>query len=105
MRFVGHPISSDNDFISQKLFMKSEFYNPLHVAMGVAYSCLKYGFFLSQPDFILYKFETTLRKLMAAKNHVFNIFMLGVELDQDAVCFFGKLYLWLVMLSEYTIDP
>ena len=41
--YVGHPISSDNDFISQKLFLKSEFYYPLHVAMGIAYSCLKYG--------------------------------------------------------------
>ena len=30
-------------------------------------------------------------KLMAAKNHVFNNFLLGVELDKDAVCFFGKL--------------
>ena len=29
---------------------------------------------------------------MAARNHVLNIFMLGVELDQDAACFFGKLY-------------
>ena len=29
---------------------------------------------------------------MAAKNHVFNYFLLGIELDKDAVCFFGKLY-------------
>ena len=42
---------------------------------------------------------------MATKNHVFNLFLPGVELDKDAVCFFGKLYKWLVMLSEYTIDP
>ena len=40
--YVGHPISSDNGLISQKLILKSEFYYPLHVAMGVAYSCLKY---------------------------------------------------------------
>ena len=36
--------------------------------------------------------KTTLWKLMAAKNHVFNIFLLGVEWDKDALCFFGKLY-------------
>ena len=40
--YVGHPISSDNGLISQKLILKLEFYYPLHVAMGVAYSCLKY---------------------------------------------------------------
>ena len=40
--YVGHPMSSDNGLISQKLLLKSEFYYPLHVAMGVAYSCLKY---------------------------------------------------------------
>ena len=38
---MGHPISSDNGLISQKLLLESEFYYPLHVAMGVAYSCLK----------------------------------------------------------------
>ena len=37
--YVGHPISSDNGLISQKLVIKSEFYYPLHVATGVAYSC------------------------------------------------------------------
>ena len=34
--YVGHPISSDNGLISQKLLRKSEFYYSLHVAMGVA---------------------------------------------------------------------
>ena len=30
----------------------------------------------------------------------------GVELVIDAICFFGKLCKWLVMMfSEYTIDP
>ena len=29
---------------------------------------------------------------MAAKNHDFNNFLLGVELDKDAVWSFGKLY-------------
>ena len=42
---------------------------------------------------------------MAAKIHVFNLFLLGVELVKDAVCIFGKLYQWSVMLSEYAIDP
>ena len=41
--YVGHLISSDNGFISEKLFLKSEFYYPLPVAMGGAYSCLKYN--------------------------------------------------------------
>ena len=45
--YVGHPISSDNGLISQKLLLKSKFYHPLHVAMGVAYSCLKYGVFIT----------------------------------------------------------
>ena len=40
--YVGHPISSANGLVSQKLLLKSEFYNPLHVALSVAYSCLKY---------------------------------------------------------------
>ena len=44
--YVGHPIRSDNGLISQKLLWKSEFYHPLQVAMGVAYSCLKYGVFI-----------------------------------------------------------
>ena len=42
---MDHPISSDNGLISQKLILKSEFYYPLYVAMGVAYSCLKYEVF------------------------------------------------------------
>ena len=44
---LGHPISSDNCLVSQKLLLKSEFYYPLHVAMAVAYSCLKYGVFIT----------------------------------------------------------
>ena len=44
---MGHPISSDNGLISQKLLLKSEFYDPLYVAMGVAYSCLKCGVFVT----------------------------------------------------------
>ena len=45
--YVGHPISSDNGLIYQKLLLKSEFNYPLHVAMGVAYSCLEYGVFIT----------------------------------------------------------
>ena len=53
--YVGHPINSGNGLMSQKVLLKSEFYYPLLVAMGVAYSCLKYGV-LSQPDLMLYRF-------------------------------------------------
>ena len=42
---------------------------------------------------------------MLAKITFLTHFRLGLELVRDAVCFFGKLYLWLVMLSEYTIVP
>ena len=45
--YVSHPISSDNGLISQKLILKSEYYYPLHVAMGVPFSCLKYGVFIT----------------------------------------------------------
>ena len=45
--YVGHPISSDNGLISKKLLLKSKFYYPLHVAMGVAYLYLKYGVFIT----------------------------------------------------------
>ena len=30
---------------------------------------------------------------------------LGVVIVRDTVCFFGKFYKWLVMLSEYTTVP
>ena len=46
-QYEGHPVSHDNGLISQKLLLKSEFYDPLHVAMGVAYSCLKLGVFIT----------------------------------------------------------
>ena len=45
--YVGHPISSDKGLISQKHLLKPEYYYPLHVTMGVAYSCLKYGVFIA----------------------------------------------------------
>ena len=54
--YLGHPMSSDIRLISLKLLLKSELYYPLHVAIGVAYSRLKYIFFFSQPDLMLYKF-------------------------------------------------
>ena len=31
--YEGHPISSDNGLISQKLLLKSEFYYPLHAEL------------------------------------------------------------------------
>ena len=60
---------------------------------------------LSQPDLMLYKFVDNSVRVHGHENQVLNLFLLGVELDKDAVCFFGQLYWWLVMLSEYTIDP
>ena len=42
---------------------------------------------------------------MAAKSTFLTNFRLGVELVRDAVCFFGKIYKWLVMLSECTSVP
>ena len=45
--YEGHPISSDNGLISQKMLLKSEFYYTLYVVMGVAYSCLKYVDFIT----------------------------------------------------------
>ena len=91
LTYVGHPISSDNGLISQKLFLKSELYYPLHVTMGVTYSCLKYGV-LSQPDLMLYKVVNNTVRVHGREKSCFNYFLLGVELDKDAVCFFGKLY-------------
>ena len=46
--YAGHPISSDNGLISRKHLLKPEFYYPLHVAIVVAYSCLKYGVFIAK---------------------------------------------------------
>ena len=46
-RYVGHPISTNNGLISQKLLLKSEFYYLLHVAKVVAYPCLNYEVFVT----------------------------------------------------------
>ena len=48
--------------------------------------------FLSQPDLMVYKFENNTVKAHGSEKSRFNNFLLGVELDKDAVCFFGKLY-------------
>ena len=56
--------------------------------------------FLSQPDLMLYKFEYNTMIARGHENHVLNYFCLGEELVRDAVCFFGKSYKWLVLLSE-----
>ena len=60
--------------------------------------------FLSQPDLMVYKFENNTVKAHGREKSRFNNFLLGVRLDKDAACFFGKLYKYLVMLSEYTIE-
>ena len=90
-RYESHPISSDNGLKYQKLLLKSELCYPLHVAMGVAYSCSKYGV-LSQPDLMLYKFVYNNMRARSRENHAFNKFLSGVDLVRDAVCFFGKSY-------------
>ena len=65
-----HPISSDNGLISQKLLLKSEFYYQLHVAISVAYSCLKYGVFVTTlSDAIKFVYNTV--KSHGPENHVF----------------------------------
>ena len=46
-KYEGHPICSDNGLISQKLLLESNVYYPLHVAMGVDYSCVKYEVFIT----------------------------------------------------------
>ena len=73
---MGHLIRYDNGLISQKLSLKSEFYGPLHVDMGVAYSCLKYGGFFSQPDLVLYKFVNNTAGAQGRENHVLTNFLL-----------------------------
>ena len=56
--------------------------------MGVSYSCMKYGVFIT-PGLKLYKFvyNTNAR---GRENHVFDKFLSGGRLDKDAVCFFGR---------------
>ena len=51
--YEGHPIFSDNGLISQKLLLKSEVYYPLHVAMGVDYSCVKYAVFITTGSYAI----------------------------------------------------
>ena len=48
--------------------------------------------FLSQPDLMVYELENNTVKAHGRENHVFNNFLMGVGLDKDAVCFFGKVY-------------
>ena len=45
---------------------------------------------------MLYKFVNNILITQGSENHVFNYFLLGVELVKDAACFFGKLYLVVV---------
>ena len=58
---MGHPISSDKDFISQQLLLNLEFYYPMHVAMGVAYSCLKNGVFITTGSYALQFVNNTVK--------------------------------------------
>ena len=48
--------------------------------------------FLSQPDFMLYKFVDNTVRVHGHEKSRFNSFLLWVELDKYAVCFFGNLY-------------
>ena len=58
---------------------------------------------MCDPYIMLYKFvNNTTRANSPEKSRYFKYVLLVVELDKDAVCFFGKPYLWLVMLFEYT---
>ena len=49
--------------------------------------------FLSKPDLMVNKFESNTVKAHGREESCFNNFLLGVELDKDAVCFVGKLLL------------
>ena len=83
--YVSHPISSDNDVISQKLLLKSEFYYSLHVAMGVAYLCFKIWSFYHNLNLCYTNLYTTLRESMAAIIAFLTNFCLGVELEMQCV--------------------
>ena len=45
--YEGQSINSDNGSISQKLLLESELYMMQNVDMGNAYSCVKYGVFIT----------------------------------------------------------
>ena len=49
--------------------------------------------FLSKPDLMVNKFESNTVKAHGREESCFNNFLLGVELEKDAVCFVGKLLL------------
>ena len=51
--YEGRPICSDNGLISQKLLLKSEVYYPLHVVMGVTYSCVKCEVFITTGSYAI----------------------------------------------------
>ena len=54
---------------------------------------------------MLYKFVNNTPRAHGRENSRFSLILLGVDLVKYVVCFFGKFYKWLVMLSEYTFDP
>ena len=89
---MGHPISSDNGLISQILLLKAEFYYTLYVAMGVAYSCLKYGVFITT-YLMLYKVvNNTVRAHGREKSH-FKLFFAGGRVSLRC-----SMFLWKVIL-------
>ena len=45
--FEGQSINSDNESISQKILLESELFMMQTVDMGNAYSCVKYGVFIT----------------------------------------------------------
>ena len=78
--YEGHPISSDNGLISQKLLIWSELYYHLHVAMDVAYCCLKYGIFIITWSDAIQICKQHCASPWPRKFTFFTNFLLGVEL-------------------------
>ena len=91
---MGHPISSDNGLISQKLSSKSELHYPLHVALVWPTPVWNMKFFLSQPDLslMIYKFVYITMRARGRENQVVNRFLCRMVLVRDVVRFFGKSY-------------
>ena len=73
---MGHPVSSDNGLISQKLFLKSRLYyycmSPLVLPIYVWNME-----FLSQPNLMLNEFVYNTVGAYDLENHVFNKFSSG----------------------------
>ena len=83
--YLGHPICSDNGRISQKPLLKSECYYPLLVAMSVAYSCLKYGVFITTRSYAIYICKQHCESPWPRNITFLTIFLLGGEVVKAAV--------------------